>query len=368
MKRLKGVAAVLLLLCVLTGCEQDTHNSVPPRPETPAPTAAGDTFLSSGFKIRSEIKPKSSVSSDPIIFEVYVDGQGNGSGLVGYRDNVYDVYLVGREVYVVVTDGTAVHVTDLTAHMYPTSVSVTGAGDLKSLGFSMISDSVVNYTGGNDSVDMVSQYEKSISTFEPVAISQSNNMTCVELLKYFFDNANAGFVEPNVSESIPPERTSFYVNSAFGVTIHDTVYSLGDFCEPYTYFEGMIPQGINTNSGYREDEKVIFTYVSYLSRDGSSTFMMTDGYVQAISTTSDFTFLEVITRGMDSQELERLLGIGLKKDEIEEFVPIREGLIAEKSRSGLTCTYGDMTIELEVDSKTKTLAAITITNYLDFRS
>ncbi len=367
LRQLLVIVSTLVVLLLLGGCQQkdpDVSASIPPTLSVPT---AGDTFLSSGFKIRSEIKPKASVSSDPLIFEVYVDQEGDGAGLVGYRDNVYDVYLVARQVYVVVSDSVVAHISDLSAHMYPEELNVAGVEDLKPLGFAVLDDTVVSYSGGNSTIDMVSKYEKSVSKFDPVSISQFNNMTSAELLKHFFDNSGS-YVEPAPSGTVSPERQSFYVNSAFGVTIHDQVYSLGDFCEPYTYFEGMIPQGMNTGEGYREDEKVIFIYVSYLSSDGSSTFMTTDGYVQAISTTSDFTFLDVIERGMSKDELEPLLGIGLKKDELESFTPIREGLTVEKSRVGYKLTYADMTIELEMDQKEKVLASITITNYLDFRS
>lgn len=356
-----------MLLALLAGCKEDMP-AHPTMPATPPPNSAGTTFLKSAFKVRTEVKPKSSVSADPLVFEVYVDAEGDGNGLVGYKDNVYDVYMVAGEVYVVVTNGTTVHITDLNSHMVPSSLNIAQSNDLKSLGFAVLDGVVVSYNGGTDDTDVVSKYEPSVSSFEPVAISQSNGMTTGELLKYFFDKAGTVYTEPTEPVNTETVRTSFYTNSASGITIHDVVYSLGDFCEPYTYFENMIPQGINTRDEWKEDSKVTFTYVSYISRDGSTTFMTTDGYVQAINTTSEFTFLDDIKSGMPDQELQALLGIGLKKDEVESFKPIREGFTATKASHGYTCSYGDMTIELEMDKKTKVLSAITITNYLDFRS
>ena len=362
------LSAFLALLLVLAGCKPAEVADTPTIPPTPEQTAEGDVFLSSGFKIRTEMKMKSSVSTDPLIFEVYVDTDGDGAGMVGYKDNVYDVYLVGGQVYVTVSAELSVHITDVNAWMIPGTVPVAGSNDLKSLGFSMLDGRVVTYNGSTDTVDMVSRYEPSVSEYTPAAISQSNNMTTGELLKYFFDNASTVYVEPSEPVEEDPERQSFYANSEFGVVIHGVNYSLGDYCAPYTYFEGMVPQGMNTREEYKQDEKVVFTYVSYISSDGDSTFMTTDGYVQAIATSSDFVFLDVIKRGMPAEELQKLLGIGLKKDELETFEPIVEGLEAVKSSNGILATYGDMTIEFITKGKEKTLSSITITNYLDFRS
>ncbi len=370
MKKLMRPCCLVLsigLMLTTVGCREDRLPEST-LPATQSVSTAGMGFLSSGFKIRSEMKPKSSVSADPLIFEVYVDGDGDGAGLVGYKDTVYDVYMVANQVYVTISDESVVHVSDLLSHMIPSDVNVTSAVDLKSLGFAVLDNNVVSYMGGTDTMDIVSKYETSASVFEPVAISQSNNMTLDELIKYFSDKTSTDFVEPSaeVSESLDPQ--SFYVNSALGITVRDVVYSLGDYCNPYTYFESSVPAGITTREEYKEDEKVVFTYVFYISSDGNSTFMTTEGYVQAITTTSDFTFLDVIKRGMSDEELAKLLGVGLKKDELEQFRPIREDMSAVKAKSGYTVTIGDITAELEIDKTTRTLAAITITNYLEFRS
>lgn len=371
MKKIVKVIALLVTLTLMSVCAGCNQSEKPVDTPSVAPVQTpteGDTFLSSGFKIKSEIRVRSSEWPDPLVFEVYVDEEGDGAGLVGYRDNVYDVYLVGGQVYVGISNGVVVHLTDVTARMIPAQLQVAGVVDLKSLGFSTLKGSVVSYEGSYDAMSIASRYETSVSTFEPVAIAQSNNMTSLELLKYFFDNVSGSYVEP--SDPIPddPERQSFYINSEFGVVIRGITYSLGDFCEPYTYFERMIPQGMNSSDEYREDEKVTFLYVSYISSDGGSMFMTTDGYVQAIHTTSEFSFLDAINKGMTKEELEPILGIGLKKDELENFVPLYENLVAAKSSNGYTLTLGDMTIELEMGKKEKTLQAITVTNYLDFRS
>lgn len=360
------LALLLLTALLLSGCNKSDPTPQPTSPE-PQATSIGDTFLSSGFKIRTEIKIKNSVSSDPLIFEVYVDGEGDGSGLVGYQDNVYDVYLVADQIYVVVSESVVVHITDVTAHMIPADLSIIGSNDLTSKGFSTLNSKVVSYTGGNSSVDMVSKYEASVSTFEPAAIAQFNNMTTADLLKYFFDKVSTVYVEPGDPTQEELERQSYYVNSAYGIVIRDNKYSIGDFCAPYTYFEGATPQGMNEAEQYNEDEKVTFVYVSYISRDGSTTFVTTDGYVQSISTSSEFVFLDKFKKGMSDERVGRLLGIGLKKEEVEGFEPVVEGLYATKGGKGYQATLGDLSIEFTIGKKSKTLTAITITNYLDFR-
>ena len=153
----------------------------------------------------------------------------------------------------------------------------------------------------------------------------------------------------------------------WAVTIRDKAYSLGDFCAPYTYFDSMVPQGINSQDEWREDKKVEINYVSYISSDGLTSFMTTDGYVQAISTTSAFTFLGEIKSGMSVADLEAILGIGLRKDDLANFQPLREGMTAYKNSKTYTIKYLDMTVELVADKQTG-LSQITITNYLDFRS
>lgn len=370
MKHLRAVVIMVLfaVLLVLSGCQKEQSPPTPPEVQGPTVLPEGDKFLTSGFKIKAEVKIKSSVSSDPLIFEVYVDKSGNGNGLVGYRDNVYDIYIVGDEVYVVVSGDTTVHITDITGHMIPHELLLSGATDLSAKGFTLLDGEVVTYTGGTGEVDMVTRYESSTSTFEPVSILQSNNMTSADLLHYFFKTLDTSYVEQPGEDEPNIERQSFYVNSDWGITIHDVTYSLGDFCEPYTYFEEMTPQGVNSTEDWREDVKVEIEYVSYISSDGMTNFMTTDGYVQAIATTSDFTFLDVLYRGMPVAELERLLGIGLKKDEVASFTPIREGMTATKINKGYRISYLDMTADLIVTDKNYGLRQVTLTNYLDFRS
>lgn len=359
---------IVCLALLLTACNRNNDpGSEPAEPDTTPTVSEGDTFLATGFKARTEIKIKNSVSSDSLIFEVYVDGSGNGNGLVGYRDNVYDVHLVSDQIYVVVSPDVVVHITDVSAHMVPTDLSLIGNNNLKSLGFSLLDGRVVSYTGGNASVDMVSKFESSVSTFEPVAISQSNNMTTGDLLKYFFEQTSTVYVEPGTPTEEELERQSYYVNSAYGIVIRDNTYSIGDFCAPYTYFEGATPQGMNEVEERREDEKVTFVYVSYISRDGSSTFVTTDGYVQSITTSSEFVFLDKFKKGMSDERVAKLLGVGLKKDEIASFTPVVEGLYGDKGGKGYVATLGDLSIEFTIGKKSKTLTAITITNYLDFR-
>lgn len=366
-KRVLSLTLALMSILSLTACKREKPVESPPVVQGPVEQTQGDKFMSQGYKIKAEVKSKESLSSDPLIFEVNVDKDGDGDGLVGYRDNVYDIHMVAGEVYVVASGDLTIHLTDVNARMVLHDLDVSGVADLRQYGFVTLDDEVVSYTGSTDEVDIVSRYEVSTVAREPVSMLQSNSMTTNDLLKYFFQTISATYVDTTPGPERDPERKSFYANTDFAVTIRNVNYSIGDFCEPYTYFEEAIPQGINSKEEWREDKRVEIRYVSYISSDGMSSFMTTDGYVQAISTTSDFSFLGEIKKGMSVEELEPILGIGLKKEALAEFVPLREGLTAVKSSKVYTLTYNDYTIELEVGSN-KTLESITITNYLDFRS
>lgn len=366
----KVKAALLCLTLLFALCACNGNNNKPVYEDPPEPVISkGQIFMESGFKLRSEMLLKNSPTSYPLIFEVYVDGDGDGSGLVGYRDNVYDVYIVDHVVYIVVSGGITAHLTDINSHMIPASLNIYNANDLGALGFIYMNNVVASYGGGNDYVTITTKYESSSAQFEPVAITQSNSMTTRDLIKYFFEADDTVYTEdPDKETEKEPERQSFYLNNEFGIDIHGVRYSIGDYCSPYTYFEYLTPQGMGTKEDYKQDQLVTFTYVSYISSDGGTMFMTTDGYVQAISTTSRFTFLGKIKRGMTASDLEKILGIGLKGDAAKNFEPLIKGMKASKVNNNYKITYGNYTVELEMNTKSKTLAAITLTNYLDFRS
>ena len=159
---------------------------------------------------------------------------------------------------------------------------------------------------------------------------------------------------------------SLYVDSPVGLTIHGKVYSITDYCNPDTYFEQQTPIGLVPEFAWNKDVRVELKHISYMSSDGKTEFMTTDGYVQAIATTSEFQWLDFY-KGMPMNDARALLGIGLSRAEAETFTPILEGLTGERGKNNnLIIHYGQLTVDLEIGSKTRTVDSITIRNYIDF--
>lgn len=363
------ILSLLLCFC-LTGCGKESVTDGPVTPPSPVnvPTQ-GETFLASGLKIKAIITPQAAATLDPLTFEVYVDGAGNGTGLVGYKDEVYDIVISEDKVYVQIAESVAIEVTDVTGHMIPTDVDVASSKDLASLGFTMLAGKPSAYrTTTNDCLFDVT-FGSSDATFDATTIAYGNTMTVTDLITYILSVQSLGYTVEgdNNADPIEPEKGSFWNNSVTGINIHDKVYSIGDFCNPSTYYEGLTPEGITPSYAYNGDNKVEFRHINYQSSDGRTSFMISEGYVQAISTTCEFQFLEVY-KGMPVADLKPILGIGLKKAELEEFKPMIEGLEVVKSSgsSGYTLKLGDMTILIKTSTRTKAVSEITITNYIDF--
>lgn len=329
----------------------------------------GETFLATGFKIKSTITPTSATTLDQLVFEVYVDGTGSGTGLVGYKDKVYDVVIVSDKVYIKMADSVAIQLSELAGHMYISQEDISKEKDLTSKGYSMLNNIVTNYKSSTSKFLIDSSYTVSDSTFDEVSIASGNSMTISEFIEYLITLNETGYVaggDTKTEEALEPEKGSFWNNSWLGVKIHDKTYSIGDFCNPSTYFEGLTPEGITPSYSYNGDNKVELRHITYQSSDGRTSFMTTEGYVQTISTSSDFEFLG-LKRGMSEADLKYKLGIGLKKAELEDWKPIVEGLETTKGKAGVYhVEYDKLSIDLKITGKEKVLGEITVTNYIDF--
>lgn len=368
------VVTLLICLCLLT-CLSGCGKKEIPAPATPQqpvnlPTQ-GETFLATGLKIKAIITPQNASTLDPLTFEVYVDGAGNGTGLVGYKDEVYDVVISGDKVYVQIAESVAIEVTDVTGHMIPSSLEVASSKDLASLGFTMLSGKPTAYAGSGSDCLFDVTYGSSDATFDATTVAYGNTMTIADLVTYILSVQSMGYTVESGYETDPiePEKGSFWNNSDLAVTIHDKKYSIGDFCNPSTYYEDLTPEGITPSYAYNGDNRVEFRHINYQSSEGRTSFMSSDGYVQAISTTCNFQWLEIY-KGMPQEDLRAILGLGLKKDELAEFKPMVEGLeVTNKTSSstrGYQLTLGDLSIMIRMDGKTKTVSEITLTNYIDF--
>lgn len=361
---LAGILVLSLFAGLLTGCSNQPASSVEENTPPVQEVVQGDIFLRSGFKMKAVLTPQTVTTLDPLTFEVYVDSNGNGNGLLGYRDDVYNVIISNDKVYIVVGSETVVNLTTVTGHMIPASLTIAGKQDLKSDGFTLFDDSVVAYKANTENILYDVTYSKTDSIFDATTVAAGNSMELNDFVSYILDYQ----ASLNVSTEGTPDviiKESFYNKADEGVKIHDAVYSIGDYCNPSTYFESVQPSGLVPEYAYNKDDKIEFLHISYISSDGLTEFVTTDGYVQSIKTTSEFEFLET-KRGDLYDDVSRKFGIGLKKDELPNYKPVREGLAAVKGKSSqIIISYKDLSITLEFD-KSKALSAITVTNYIDF--
>lgn len=364
MKRL--VVSVLALLVLATGCSRESD--VPDLSQNPAAPSVteGQKFVSSGFKIRTVITPQTVATLDPMTFEVYVDGSGNGSGLMGYQDKVYSVIIVGDKLYVKVESNIAVQVSDFSGHLIPSALDVSSISNMSDAGFVLLDGSVVSYSTSTQDWVVNGTYQYSDATFTADSITTGNSMTVASLINYILDYEGQSFIDLPDDEPSTFAKESFYVNSDWGVTIEDQVYSIGDYIEPTTYFGGMLPSGITSSYAYNKDTRVEMVHTTYMSSKGNTEVMSTDGYVQSFSTTANFKWLDIET-GMSRDEVQKLAGLNLKKKDQETFKPMREGLTAEKGKTNaFIFKYDDVTVTITIGSKDRSVNGITMTRYLDF--
>ena len=352
-----------LIAVALSGCSKQEEPPPIEEPVTPE-LRYGDIFLQSGFKIRAILTPQDVSTLDPLTFEVYVDSKGNGNGLVGYKDGVYDVIIANDKVYITVGQNTVINLTTLTGHMVPSSLDLSGVSDMNALGFTIYNDAVVAFKANVGNVIYDVTFTGSDATFEPTTVAAGNTMELNDVISYILDYEATLHVS---QEEQTPEvvKESYYNKADEGVTIHGVVYSIGDYCNPDTYFEGINPSSFVPEYAWNKDDKVEFLHTSYISSDGKTEFVTTEGYVQMIRTTAVFEFLGMKT-GDNYKELATRLGLDLKKADVESYKPIREGLVATKGKSNtIELAYKDLTISLGFD-KQKALNSILITNYIDF--
>lgn len=370
-----------MLVAIVAGTTLSGCNLLPGRePAGPASSSAppqisleeGALFESTGFKIKSVITPQTATTLDPLTLEIYVDSRGNGMGLAGYRDLVYDVVLSGGKIYVKVADNVAVQISNLSSHLVPTDVDYQTSQDLSALGFTLIDGNVASYKAAKDVFLIDNTYTLSDMIFEQETVAAGNTMTVNEFVNYILGVSGIGYVKPSgdddkdTSISVIPEGDSFYNNSEYGINIRGTVYSIGDFCNPSTYFESLVPETITPSYAYNGDIRVELRHINYQASDGRTTFVSTEGYVQSITTDSNFTW-SVFSKGMSTDEVQYILGVRLSRDEKETWEPVSEDWVVATSKTGhYTIQIGTYTIELTCGSRSKMLESITISNYIDF--
>lgn len=203
--RNKIILALLTLIILLPTCGCNSEKNSDPAPVEPTITQ-GDTFLTSGFKIKSLVTPQDVATLDTMTFEVYVDSNGNGSGLVGYKDKVYDVIIADDVLYVKVDDDLLVQVNNLTGHLIPTSLSVSGVMDLTQKGFTVLNDKVIAYKLSDTSMLIDGAYQSNDTAFEKTTVAQGNTMSISELINYILDAEKQSYIGQDDPVEVVPER------------------------------------------------------------------------------------------------------------------------------------------------------------------
>lgn len=342
---------------------------------------AGEAVYGSSYKIKSIVTDTDTSAKGT--FEVQVDGEGNGQGLLGINDIVYDVILSNHEVYVKLEDNNYVYIYDL-SDKFTFNVSLPDLkkkSDMESAGFTYSNGEVISYAFTADGLDISTKYQRVENSYNSVSVSRENSMGLDEFIAYAnkfseekIDQAadiGSAVVESQPVEEEPekPVAASFYANSDLGVTIDGKKFSVGDYVNPDTYFFNLVPEGMSTNYEYDQDNRVEVRYYSYLDTTGRVEFETIDGDVYGILAYCDCSWLKFST-GMAQSEIDTLLGVKWNERKQGEFKPIRSDIEVVSTKSN---TYivkcGDITAELRC--KDKTLNAIYVYKerlYRDYNS
>ena len=354
------VAGALSLSTILSGCSLPYNNTSEQPPVQQQPVieylSVGDSFLRANLKIKATVTDVTVTPSRSLKFELYVDKNGNGQGMMGLGDRVYDVIISGDNLYVKVADGNYIRISDVTGRLVRSDAKLSGATDMVSLGFSLSGTTPVGYTSRTNSIVVDTKFAQSSNTFATTAVAESQTMTIPQLAKYIADyntdiSVGVDQKEETPGNDIEISDKTFYVNSPYGVMIDGKVYSIGDTCNPSYYFgEDDVPHGVLYSNIYKQDTRVDFVHYSYLATNGMAMITTLKNYVQRIWSDADWKFLE-IEKGMDSKEIGKLLGLKLTKEEQETWTPMAEGLTVIKSAADIyQCELGILKIEIRMVS------------------
>ena len=354
---LSVAVALSLLLCSCKSSE-----STPPAASSTVTQeqSIGQTFQKACLKIRSSIIDTSVSPQTEAVFELYIDGDGDGEGLVSVMGEVFNVVVVSDTLYVVLTETDVVSISDITARMILDSVDLQHTVDLSTQGFRVEDGTPYSYTGRVGTLVVHSKYAQSSTTFDTVKVSATKETNMAGALQHITEylEAQAQPEEPNT------EIQNVYNKSKHGIEIEGVVFSVDDVCNPNTYFNGIQPEGLLTSSKHRQDELVEFVHPSYISDTGRTVLTLRDNNVVGITTTGDFKFLGIY-RGTPEKEFKHLLGIGLTKTQQETFVPLDPDFNHVRTQNGkYECVLGDLKVDFYFEKSL--LTRVVLEKPLDF--
>lgn len=362
MRFIKHIVILFLMsvfLFSLVGCSNE--NSVVPGEQTEV-IVHGDDVLLCGYKIRSVVNIGSNLTQQECIFEVIVDGNGNGSGLFGCGDVIKKV-IISNDILFIEADDEYITIEDINGKLFSNQIQLKGLYDVTSVGFTVNNEDISEYNYQVDDMNINTKYQNMNDIQEVIIMTQDKIMSLEDFVYYLNDLQEDKGSESNSEEVI--EKTSFYNNSEYGIKIQDKIYSIGDYCNPSTYFENQTPEGLVPEYVQNKDIDVELLRTYYLSSDGKTQFTTTDGYVQRIETTSKFEFLKIY-KGMPMEDLRNLLGLKLSKIEEENFKPIVPGLEVKQNSNEYILKFDNLTARIYIDSKTRVVYSISLSNNLEF--
>ena len=354
----RKVVTVALAVCMLLpGCGFNETPATPTEQQQPVIEylSVGDSFLRSNLKIKATLTDLSVTPNKKVKVELYVDKNGNGQGVIGVGSGVYDVLVSGDHIYVKVADNNYVRISDVTGRLISSTVNVVGTNDMLSLGFKLSGDVPVGYAARNGSLLIESQFGQSTNMFSPTAVNTDKAMTVSELTRYIADyntdiSVGVEKEDEGPGNDIDSDVKTFYVNSPYGVVIDGIVYSIGDTCNPSTYFAGgERPEGVLYSNTYKQDTRVDFVHISYLATNGRASFTTMSDYVQRIWSDADWGFLD-LKSGMSEKQVKYLLGYKLSKADAEGWVAMDEELVVTRfANNTYYCELGILQIEVRME-------------------
>lgn len=340
-----------VLFCLLTGCNKgpsgDASSTSASVPEIPSNAAT--LFQNMKLKVKTDVFYFVNGAEQKVIMEMYVDDEGDGEGLLGFGDYILNLILSNNKVYLQVSSTDIIFITDINARGYFSDITATTIEDMNGVGFKFTDGFPTSFDGKKGDLTVRTQYAQSTNSYDTIRVSDDNPMTLQQAVQYVIDQNTEPSGSDSSSGSNSSELTSFYVNSEYGVTIDGVNYSIGDTCNPDDYCAGLVPEGFLYSDEYKEDTKITFTHVSYISSTGRTTFSTTSDYVQAIQTNADFEF-RGFYRGMGTKEMKLALGYKLSKKDAEGNEVFDENIIVDKFKGNVYyCHTDNLNIEFRLD-------------------
>lgn len=342
---------VISLLC-LSGCSQrsgDASSGVSSSVVSNVPSNSATMFQNMKLKVKTDVLYPVNGIDQKVIIELYVDEDGDGEGLLGFGDYIYNLVISANKIYIKVSSTDIIYVSDINARGYFSDITATTIEDMNGVGFKFTDGFPTSFDGKKGDLTVRTQYAQSTNDYGSIRVSDDNAKTLQEAVQYIIDINGGDSTGDASTGGTSTGPTTFYVDSEYGVTIDGFNYSIGDTCNPDDYCAGLTPEGFLYSDEYKEDTKITFTHISYISSTGRTTFSTTSDYVQAIQTNADFEF-RGFYRGMDTKEVKLALGYKLSKKEAEGNEVFDETIIVDQFKSNTYyCHTETLNIEFRIN-------------------